>query len=269
MSAVADCPGCAQPDLFPHTFACDARRDPGAPFKLLLAAAREVVRLADPVFFRHQPAVTSKDQRDADEWAVIYDRLHTLRSVVDDIDEMPASMVPRIVELATNLCVAWERGRLEANRALWERLREALESAGLLGIYGEPMPTLRPTLKVLVEEWQAAAEVCKAAFDKFVGAARRELAAVGGYATTRANENGVARDYQLHEGLPCGGVTRDPERHPEVGELLLQLERDHREAAGSMFEAIAAVREYVSARGGGQEPEHVALALLRDEGAVR
>ncbi len=175
----------------------------------------------------------------------------------------------QIVHIATNLCIAWERGRLEANRALWERLREALESAGLLGIYGETMPTLRPTLKALVEEWQAASDTCKAAFDKFVDAARRELRAVGGFATTSPDHAGYVRTFTLHEGMPADGAEKRGPAHPHVGDLLVQLERDYREAAFAQHNAVLAVREYVAARGGGQEPEHVALALLRDEGSAR
>lgn len=176
----------------------------------------------------------------------------------------------QIVDLATNLCIAWERGRLEANRALWPRLRDALESAGLLGVYGESTRTLRPTLKVLVEEWQAASAVCKAAFEKYVHAARRELGAVGGRASAAANERGYVHEFILHEGMPCEGGGRGEPVHPEVGSLLLQLQRDHREAALAQNAAVEAIRVYVRERSGGKdEPEHVALSLLRDEGAVR
>lgn len=175
-----------------------------------------------------------------------------------------------IAQVAANLSIARERGRLEANRTLWDDLRAELERAGLLGVYGVSMAEARhPTLHRLVEEWQSATAVCKAAFERYVLAARRELGAVGGRASTAASEAGYVHEFILHEGMPCEGGGRGEPVHPEVGALLLQLQRDHREAAFAQHAAVNAVREYVSARGGGDNPEHVALALLRDEGAMR
>jgi hypothetical protein len=134
------------------------------------------------------------------------------------------------------------------------------------------------SLRELVLAWQAQDKKCSDVFNATLAEINRLLDSVGGFATTSADKDGFCRDYiRFYEPTFGGGVCRtgdDPggqhagkvaPYEPEVGDKCFALDRAWREEAYKLTAAINAVRAYIEKVGGGKEPEHVALALIKDD----
>jgi hypothetical protein len=134
-------------------------------------------------------------------------------------------------------------------------------------------------LRELVAAWQERAAECDRAYRLALDSINRELDAVGGYATTGPDENGLCLSFHRANDSFGSGIARAGERHggtgpsadavapyhPEVGDRCLELEQVWRGHALRSAEAVHAVRAYVTEIAGATEPEYVALALCRSE----
>jgi len=138
-------------------------------------------------------------------------------------------------------------------------------------------------LRELVDAWQRQVDRRKAAFAEAVDAINRELATVGGYATTSPDEKGYCRSYLQSDDGFGGGVERVGERfggrgphadvvaphHPEVGNRCFELEQAWRREAVALSVARTMVRDCIKKLGGSEDAEHAALALCRSERGER
>src|SRR5262249_18472022 len=116
------------------------------------------------------------------------------------------------------------------------------------------------TLREQVGAWQAQSAKCTAAFDAAKETIKRELDAVGGYATTSVDEQGYCGTFwwQASEGVWSTGAVKPGEErngttaptHPEVGDRCDVYYQAWRKEAMALTEACRSVRDNIAARTG-------------------
>lgn len=141
-----------------------------------------------------------------------------------------------------------------------------------LVIYLRAEVDMKDELLELVKAWRAQLARCEESFERAKTEIRRELLAVGGYATTKLNAAGHCHDYRLSDPGWSEGAAHVV-MHPEAGERCHAIAMAHRDQAIAVGESIGAVRAYLAKATGrpirdDAHPEELVFAIYKSRGAL-